>query len=639
MRTSVIKYRVADFLKRYPPFNEMSDLDLLDLAASGRVVFHESDEYVFQKDDSRGSVIWVIQQGRVHLLAGSNEDQQLRDILGEGDMLGLGRFLGNTSYRYSAKTASDVILYSIDAATFEAATKRNPAVSRYLAAHFSISERYAELNASESSTAGTIAHKAVTERSWLDASGPDGDSLRGYLVTVERGSSLRDAARRMKESNSDWLAATDNDGKPLGLLGHDILLDQIASNADLAGVTVDLVMNREFLTAPANCAISDYFLRMMGGRSTVLAITEDGTREKRLLGILDASRLSLFSGWNPALLAQEILQRGSLTDCGRLLDQSTAIVADALVDPASVDQSARIASELLDALSERMIRKAQLALASNGLEAPSLGHCWLTFGGSARRENFPFRQPDIGVVFADTTEQEALAARDYFSAVIESVAELFSGAGLPRSNGQTDPRCRSLAEWNEYLASRICNPIGHAVYATREVFDFRPLCGETAIAYKLQDLVIVALKASSSFIPVLANDTMSNLPPLTFFRGVVIELDGAMRETLDIEKTLLNPITDAARVFGYASMDLATTNTLKRLEHAVAAMPRGASVLLEAAEAFRIASYQVARVSRQSGVTSSLIEPSTLNRYDQRRLKTAFNAIQGLLELTATAFY
>ena len=70
MKTSVIKYRVADFLKRYPPFTEMSDLDLLDLAASGRVVFHESDEYVFQKDESRGSIIWVIQQGRIHLLAG-----------------------------------------------------------------------------------------------------------------------------------------------------------------------------------------------------------------------------------------------------------------------------------------------------------------------------------------------------------------------------------------------------------------------------------------------------------------------------------------------------------------------------------------------------------------------------------------
>ena len=130
MRTSVIRYRVADFLKRYPPFNEMTDLDLLDLASSGRVVFHESDEYIFRKDEERGPYIWVIQQGRVHLLSETNGDEQLKDILGEGDILGLGRILGKTEYRYSAKTESDVILYSIDGGTFEELSKRNPKISK-----------------------------------------------------------------------------------------------------------------------------------------------------------------------------------------------------------------------------------------------------------------------------------------------------------------------------------------------------------------------------------------------------------------------------------------------------------------------------------------------------------------------------
>ncbi|MEP7270092.1 MAG: putative nucleotidyltransferase substrate binding domain-containing protein [Acidobacteriota bacterium] len=641
MKTSVIKYRVADFLKRYPPFSEIDDLDLLDLAASGRVVFHESDEYVFQKDDSRGSVVWVIQQGRVHLLEGSDEDRQLKDILGEGDMLGLGRFLGHTSCRYSARTASDVILYSIDAAAFETVAKRNPAVSRYLAAHFSISERYAESNGSGSSRSEDRGQRDITVRSWLDASGPDLRELGELLVTVETGATVRQAARRMQEANSAWIAATDGGGKPLGLLGCDILRNQIAGGEDFISSTVEAAMSREFVTVQLQNAVSDYFLEMLAGRSTVLAVTEDGTRATRLLGVVDASHLSLYAGWNPALLVQEIVRQGGLTDCSRFLAQSTAIVEDALVDPAGVDQSARIASELLDALMERLIGQAQRELAIDGPEKPALAYCWLVFGRSARGESFPFRQPWIGVCFADASEQVTCEAKRYFSSVLKRVAELFSVAGLTRSSDlePEDISCRSIAEWGEYFASRIADPIGQAVYSTREFFDFRPLRGETDLARDLQNRVILALESSDSFIPVLANDTMSNLPPLTFFQGLVIELDGAKRETLDLEKTLLDPISDAARVFGYASGDLSTTNTLRRLAQAVTVLPKGSSVLLEAAEAFRMASYQIARASLQAGVTTALIRPSTLSRYDQRRLKTAFSSIQDLLELTATAFY
>src|ERR1700733_5484785 len=65
MKTSVIRYRVADFLKQYPPFNELSAEDLLVLAASGRVVFHESEEYIFRKNQPKTSSICVIQQGSV----------------------------------------------------------------------------------------------------------------------------------------------------------------------------------------------------------------------------------------------------------------------------------------------------------------------------------------------------------------------------------------------------------------------------------------------------------------------------------------------------------------------------------------------------------------------------------------------
>ena len=69
MKTSVIRQRVADFLKQHAPFDALAEQDLLELAGSGRVKFHESEEYLFRQGDAKGQVVWTIQQGRVELLA------------------------------------------------------------------------------------------------------------------------------------------------------------------------------------------------------------------------------------------------------------------------------------------------------------------------------------------------------------------------------------------------------------------------------------------------------------------------------------------------------------------------------------------------------------------------------------------
>jgi len=132
VNTSVIRYRVAEFLKRYAPFDALAESDLLDLSGSGRVKFHESEEYVFRQGQPKGDFVWVVQQGRVELIEESSEREQLRDVLGEGDVLGLERFVGNGTCLCSARTATDVILYAIHAALFEALIPRYPAVERYL---------------------------------------------------------------------------------------------------------------------------------------------------------------------------------------------------------------------------------------------------------------------------------------------------------------------------------------------------------------------------------------------------------------------------------------------------------------------------------------------------------------------------
>src|SRR5205823_7345012 len=103
----------------------------------------------------------------------------------------------------------------------------------------------------------------------------------------------------------------------------------------------------------------------------------------------------------------------------------------------------------------------------------------------------------------------------------------------------------------------------------------------------LQDHVLLELLDHAIVIPLLANDTLANLPPLTFFHGLVLELDGAQHDTFDISSTALSPIAAAARVFAIAERRLAAASTLERLQ-AAALEVSDAGILHDASDAFRI---------------------------------------------------
>ena len=102
MRTSTINYRVADFLKRFPPFEFLDEAELLELASHGRVRMHQRGEALFWEEHEPGPYVFVIQQGTVRLVNETDDGEELRDLLGAG------RFLGQDTYRHTARAATDV---------------------------------------------------------------------------------------------------------------------------------------------------------------------------------------------------------------------------------------------------------------------------------------------------------------------------------------------------------------------------------------------------------------------------------------------------------------------------------------------------------------------------------------------------
>ena len=66
----------------------------------------------------------------------------------------------------------------------------------------------------------------------------------------------------------------------------------------------------------------------------------------------------------------------------------------------------------------------------------------------------------------------------------------------------------------------------------------------------------------------LANDTLANQPPLTFFRGLVVDDEETESAHLDIVRSALQPLTDVGRVFALDQGAVEQTSTWERFDQA-----------------------------------------------------------------------
>jgi CBS domain-containing protein len=403
------------------------------------------------------------------------------------------------------------------------------------------------------------------------------------------------------------------------------------------GARAESIMRRDFRTARRGLRMADYFMEMMRGRCRALAITEDGTAASPLLAVLTDDDLTVDGGRNPALLVAEMLAAETLGDLAHVRARAEAFVAEGLVGPSSVEWFWRMVVEVDDALVERLVALAEREMARAGWIRPSVSSCWLLFGQAGRGERLAPTAFDLGAVYGDPAPEERERAAAYFTTLAGLVLERLPSCGLLSSRVVVDTgaAARPLSEWIALYADRVRDPIGSAIASVRSAFDVRAACGDRALAAELEHSVAAELERAEAFVPVLANDAIANLPPLTFTRDRVIDSDGVERATLDLEASALDPVADAARVAALAGRRPSGPNTLRRLEAAAAAAPQFLSIFDDAAEGFRILAYHDA-VARRARPDDPLVTPARLGRFEQRMLKSAFDMARRFLDLTYT---
>jgi CBS domain-containing protein len=361
--------------------------------------------------------------------------------------------------------------------------------------------------------------------------------------------------------------------------------------------------------------------------SEVIAITEGGAVGARLHGLLTASDLVVSFGDQPAVLFREIAHAANPAELRGLQQRAREFILSQLSSPAALDWLARLAY-LADA--------GILARIVAWNPPPAGEFCLCFYGAAGREESLAPVLPETVVIPADASRQPDFAAWH------RNVQETLAGCGYVTPAAPFDAAfsCAGIAEWKDRFRGWVQDPVLTEVYHARPLFDLRPVPPpgnvqeQQPLWRQLASAVGDLIRAEPDFLPLLANDCLGNLPPLTFFRDLVIGESGEESSVFQLEQSALRPLVDVGRVFGLAAGQMLGSSTFERLSLAKRMLPEQAVAFREAAETLRVVLTLQARVGIRQHSSGFELPPALLSHHDRQVLKSGFRSILRLLEFT-----
>jgi CBS domain-containing protein len=603
MDTSAIRYRVADFLKMYPPFGSMEQADLLDLAQTGRVKFFEPQQYIVMQRSSRQQ-IFVIQQGTVLLWDEHGGEAKLLDVRGAGDILGIDTSGDGRSYPYAARSASDVLVYSFPYADFDALIQKYPDAKDYVVAYDNVRTHD-----------GPSSHKSEPQDVFLH------QLLSGKkLQYCEAQTSIRDGARQMLTTGAEAIVLLDSGQRACGTLTVRSFMQWIANGAK----DPDKPCGEYFTVPPAaiapDASVADGVLTASEAEAGVLAITSDGTTRGKVQIVVTPENLGQFFGDRPLDILREISFASDTQTLRRLNQRARSLVLRYLTSGAASTWLGRFTF----AVDAKIMKRVIAMVGADEIEA-----CWCFCGSSGRAETLTKLAPQVAMLVRD--DQEA----SRWQSASQGVLDLLNQCGyLPNADRPFESLfyAASISEWKQRYLDWVSDPIRKEIYRAHPLFDLRPVAGTESLWQELGESVASAI--NRDFLHVMANDCLATLPPLTFFQNAVVDEAGEETSTFRLEESALRPLVDVARVFGMAARKVFGTSTLERFAMARDLVPTHSAIFEEASETLGVVLWQQGRAGINQDTVGSEVAPAQLGPYERQMLRNGFRAILRLLEFT-----
>ncbi len=206
----------------------------------------------------------------------------------------------------------------------------------------------------------------------------------------------------------------------------------------------------------------------------------------------------------------------------------------------------------------------------------------------------------------------------------------------------SNPRWRKpFPVWKDYFSRWMNAPEPEQVLNATIFFDFRPEYGRNELGDDLRDYLTVQAPAKPFFLMNLARDCVAAKPPLTFFKGFIVEKDGQYKNRLDLKTQGLTPFVNFARLLALRH-GIKETNTLARLEALSENEHIPRQLYLETRDAYefqmQLRLVNQLRMIEANQAPNNYIDPAEMSYLEKQTLKEAFAVIGHIQEYAKTEF-
>jgi CBS domain-containing protein len=628
-----ITERVADFLRRYPPFNELTQKDLKQLSEGTEILYKDKGAYVFREGEEAHAFFYVINRGAVALRR--DEGGEIVDLCDEGDLFGLRPLMAGESYKLEAVSQEDCILYAIPISEFKPLIQRYEEIGNFVIESFASNTRnpYARFsaNAAGDTFAAVVSGKRDTPFSEILPIHPRKD-----LVSCSPETPAREVATLMTENNVGSVLVL-KEGLPEGIITDKDLRNKIVTGLHPIEAPASRVMTHPVITYPARMTITQAQLAMMKNGIGHLCLTEDGTPDTPVVGVLSKYDLMLALGNSPEVLLRAIKRTRKIKRLKPIRSRVEYLLKGYLENNIPMSITMKLIAELNDACIKRVI---ELSLRKQG--KPPVSFAWLAMGSQGRGEQLLHTDQDNALVYEDVPQEAAAQVSGYFLQLAGRVTRGLKTIGYeycPADMMASNPDwCKPLSAWKETVTGWIHNPGKEEVLLSSIFFDFNYTFGNRKLVVALSDHIFSDADKYPMFYYHLASGALQNPSPTGFFRQFLVEQDGKHKDFFDLKRRALMPFTDAARVLILSHQVRSINNTAERFEKLADLEPNNREFFLSCSYATKA----LLKFRTKQGLLHSdsgrYIALDTLSKEEKIKLKRTFKILKELQELIAIRF-
>lgn len=631
---NTIAQRIADFLKDFPPFDSLSAKECYALACEVEVVFLPKRKVLFKQGDVAHEHFYVVNQGLINLKLKHNNTWRLIDVCDEGDVMGLRPLFADQTYAMQAEAKNDVMLYAVPFEVFRPHLN-NENIAQFLLRSFASNQRQPDAKDHKGVLLSQNLTTSEDQNINIDYFQQINYTANPFCVREEE--AIYEVARKMTNLGiSSALVAQDN--LPIGILTDKDLRRFVATGKIALKAQVSDIMSTPVLCVTPNISVAQAQLLLIQHGVGHLCVTEDGSCETPIVGVLSEHDIVTAQATNPMALLKAVKRAKSVDD----LKQSRGFLTHLLKAYLTTKLPISHCLELTEGIHQAMFEKCIEFCIAGIPRKPPCNFTWLFLGSQARGEQLLMTDQDHALVFEDVANEDLDITKAYFLELGKKLSKALEVIGFelcPADMMASNPEyCLSLSEWKRKFKQWIKSPTEKSVLFCNIFFDFKSVYGDKSLVQQLRETVFNLLRKDDKFFAYLASDALKNPPPLSFFKQFIVEDDGAHKDEFDLKARAIMPLVDSARVLALSKEIAGVNQTVMRFNKLAELEPQNAELYETCIRSF----YELLKFRSQSGFAQNnsgrFVNLETLSKHDKNKLKYLFKPIKTLQTNLKTRF-